>query len=797
MPGVSVPLTELIRNMHNCKRALLLVMATACLPGLAWSQSFFQADPPVAAAFGGSLAAWQDWYFVGEPVSFRHPGRVHIYHLGEEGTWQQSATLEGALMDSGFGTALSAGGGALLVAEAGAVQSYFLEDGSWTAAAGLAGSELTAAARFGMAVATDGELAFVGAPGESGGAGAVYVFERGDAGWTLDVKLEPQNGERSFGSSLAWSQGLLLVGAPGSEAGSATLFGRDGTSGEFFVSASFAGSDVEASRSFGSAVHLYRRLAVIGAPQDRRLSGSVHVFEGAEGNWTHSGTIAPVEQEARSMFGTAVQVRGDDIWIGAPGAGGGVYRYARREEPGAWHKLQEWSPESGRTSDRLGSTVAAGANVVLAGAPGTDYGLGNVMVLQRTTDGTWQSADALASDVTLVEAISGAQIDCEDGTAASFSCSEMDLVSFLPLQEMGAARGVRLNDVWGWTDPESGREYALVGHLEGAVFVDVSDASRPIYLGQLPRTEGSPGSTWRDIKVYRDHAYIVADGAGAHGMQVFDLRQLRNLAETPVTFEATVHYDLIHSAHNIVIDEETGFAFAVGASGGGESCGGGLHMIDIREPQMPAFAGCFADPTTGRRKTGYSHDAQCVVYRGPDTEHLGKQICVGANETAISIADVTDKENPVAIGSGSYPDAGYVHQGWLSEDQRYFYQNDETDELSGKAERTRTLVWDVSDLDDPVMVKEFFGPTSATDHNLYVHGQLMYQTNNASGLRVLDISDPEDPVEVGFFDTTPYGTDEAGFNGTWSSYPYFDSGIVVVTSRREGLFIVRRRTVDT
>jgi len=94
-------------------------------------------------------------------------------------------------------------------------------------------------------------------------------------------------------------------------------------------------------------------------------------------------------------------------------------------------------------------------------------------------------------------------------------------------------------------------------------------------------------------------------------------------------------------------------------------------------------------------------------------------------------------------------------------------------------------------------VREFFGPTSATDHNLYVHGDLMYQTNNASGLRVIDISTPDNPVEVGFFDTTPYGTDESGFNGTWSSYPYFKSGIIVVTSRREGLFILRNQSVDT
>ena len=185
-----------------------------------------------------------------------------------------------------------------------------------------------------------------------------------------------------------------------------------------------------------------------------------------------------------------------------------------------------------------------------------------------------------------------------------------------------------------------------------------------------------------------------------------------------------------------------------------------------------------------------------MIYRGPDVEHQEREICFGANETAISISDVTDKQNPTPISTGSYPNFGYVHQGWLSEDHRYFYQNDELDELREEVNRTRTLVWDVSDLDDPILVKEYYGEASSTDHNLYVRGNLMYQTNNASGLRIIDISDPENPVEVGFFDTTPYGYNVAGFNGTWSSYPFFESGMIVVTSRREGLFIVKKREVD-
>ncbi len=243
-----------------------------------------------------------------------------------------------------------------------------------------------------------------------------------------------------------------------------------------------------------------------------------------------------------------------------------------------------------------------------------------------------------------------------------------------------------------------------------------------------------------------------------------------------------------------MINEETGFAYAVGSSGGGETCGGGLHMIDIREPANPVFAGCFSDPATGLASTGYSHDAQCVVYDGPDEDYVGKEICFGANETALSIADVSDKDNPVAVASATYPNSAYLHQGWVSDDHRYFYMNDELDELAGVVERTRTLVWDIADLDDPILVKEHLGTNAASDHNLYVQGDLMYQSNYASGLRILDISDPENPVEVGYFDTVSVGEDAPGFAGSWSNYPYFESGIIIVTSMREGLFVLKKKT---
>ena len=259
----------------------------------------------------------------------------------------------------------------------------------------------------------------------------------------------------------------------------------------------------------------------------------------------------------------------------------------------------------------------------------------------------------------------------------------------------------------------------------------------------------------------------------------------------PATFEPDARYEEVASAHNLVIDTESGFAYTVGTNTGGQSCGGGLHMIDIRSPLQPAFAGCYTD-TEGLIWTGRTHDAQCTVYRGPDENYQERQICFAANETAMRIVDVTDKASPVPIATASHPGTAYVHQGWLTEDQRYLYVNDELDEIVGTVDRTRTLIYDVAELDDPILVGEHFGPDQATDHNLYIEGTRAYLANYQAGFRVLDISDPESPVEIGWFDTTPYGENPPGFlGGAWTAWPFFESGMIIVSSMNEGLFIVR------
>ncbi len=430
--------------------------------------------------------------------------------------------------------------------------------------------------------------------------------------------------------------------------------------------------------------------------------------------------------------------------------------------------------------------------------------------IRRPLTAAVAASGALALTLLITAAPASAQstgrtIRCVDGMADVYACDRVDLLGRLSRGELGAADTVKLNDVWGWTDARDGREYALVGRMDGTAFVDVTDPNGPRYLGSLAGTPGSPITIWRDLKVFRDHAFIVAGGTEGHGMQVFDLTQLRNVTE-PRDFAPTTAYTGIESAINVAINAETGFAYLTGSTGG-ETCGGGLHMVDIRDPIEPVFAGCFADPDTGRRGTGTSHDTQCVVYRGPDADYRGREICVSSNETALSVADVTDKGNPIAVAHGSYPAVGYAHQGWLADDHRHFYMGDELDEALRLVDGQRTLIWDMTDLDEPILLAEHIGPNDDPEHNLYVRGDRLYLALKRSGLRVLDIADRGNPVEAGYFDTTPADpsgadTTPAGasalaratsFDGAWSAYPFFASGNVLVSSRSEGLFVVRLR----
>lgn len=378
-------------------------------------------------------------------------------------------------------------------------------------------------------------------------------------------------------------------------------------------------------------------------------------------------------------------------------------------------------------------------------------------------------------------AAAAALIPCSGGSAAGYDCANIDLQAFMPRADFSAsASNDELNDIWGWTDPSNGKEYALVGHVFGTAVVDITVPEAPVHVANLPLT-GNFGSSWRDIKVYKNHAFVVSE-AKNYGLQVFDLTRLRDIANPPQTLAETAHYGGFGRAHNLVINEESGFAYAVGAN----TCSGGLVMVNIQDPANPSGAGCFSGD-------GYTHDAQCVIYRGPDSRHTGKEICFAANEDTLTIVDVTNKASPVELARMGYSGAQYTHQGWLTPDQVFFVLDDELDEYYD-GNNTRTRLFDVSDLENPnsTPVDVYDSEVGAIDHNQYVRGRFIFQANYRAGLSILELDGGATPLlsEAAFFDVYP-GSNAAQFNGAWSNYPYFASGNVVVSHIEQGLFVLK------
>ncbi len=384
--------------------------------------------------------------------------------------------------------------------------------------------------------------------------------------------------------------------------------------------------------------------------------------------------------------------------------------------------------------------------------------------------------------ITLSSSLITAQTPCENGMAGIYPCNNIDLMSTITLEELGGV--TNMNDIWGWTDEASAREFAIVGLRNGTSFVEVTDPLNPLVLGFLPTATGP--SLWRDIKTFQHYAFIVSE-AGGHGMQVFDLnRLLEDFEETPVEFDVDAYYDAFGNAHNIVINEESGFAYGVGTG----TFQGGLHFVDINDPLNPQIAGGFAGD-------GYTHDAQIVNYTGPDGDYFDREIAFACNEDAVTIVDVTDKTDPVFISTIGYEFSAYTHQGWLTDDQAFFIFNDEIDESSGFTSTTKTFFLDVRDLDNPVIHHTFFSTSTAIDHNLYNNGSLCYQSNYRAGLRVLDIGNvyESDISELAFFDSQP--TDDVQeYSGTWSNYVYFPSGTVIMSDMYSDFFILRPNVIN-
>lgn len=346
-------------------------------------------------------------------------------------------------------------------------------------------------------------------------------------------------------------------------------------------------------------------------------------------------------------------------------------------------------------------------------------------------------------------------------TVAQYDRDKVTLLAELSPSQLGSSSG---NDCWGYVSP-SGREYAFMGLYHHVAIVEITDPRNPVHFASISH----PGSSWSDIKTYRHYAYVGNETGGY--IQVLDLGDIDNHNV------AVVGTGGPPQTHNLAMDETSGYLYTCGS----RNVSSGLIAMDVfTDPTAPLIVGSF--------RGNYIHDAEFVTHE--TGQYAGRQICYGAAAgDGVVIIDVTDKKNMFKTAERSYTGVDYAHQCWLSPNRQFLYLNDEGDELSGRASTTRTLIFDVSNINNPVYVTDFSTGLRATDHNLYMRDTFIFEANYRSGLHIFDAANPIAPRHIGFFDTYP-ANDNAGYQGAWSVYPFFPSGTVIVSDIQRGLFIL-------
>lgn len=308
-----------------------------------------------------------------------------------------------------------------------------------------------------------------------------------------------------------------------------------------------------------------------------------------------------------------------------------------------------------------------------------------------------------------------------------------------------------LSDIWGYVDPQ-GREYALVGVRNGVSIVSVSDSTDPVELQFIP----GASTIWRDMKTFGAYGY--ASNEGGNGLLIMDLSTLPGQVVSKDTIISG-----LETIHNIYIDNKGRLYTA-----GGNTGSGGMVIMDLNvDPWNPTVIGSFQD--------AYVHD----VYARGDLAYAA-EINIGV----LDIVDMSDPSNPVSIGSTTYPGA-FTHNTWLNDAGTVCFT---TDELDG----AYITAWDVRDPSNIQYLDRIRSPYSGgttTLHNVHVLNDFLVVSYYTDGIYIVDASNPEALVEVGYYDTSPISG--PGFSGSWGAYPFLPSGLVLASDVEEGLFVLK------
>jgi len=336
------------------------------------------------------------------------------------------------------------------------------------------------------------------------------------------------------------------------------------------------------------------------------------------------------------------------------------------------------------------------------------------------------------------------------------------------------------SNIWGYVD-SLGNEYALIGHDAGTSIINITDPANPFEVTMIPGPTG-PTSIWREIKTYQQYAYVVTEQTSPTdltGIQIIDLSGLPDSA----TFIKRYIWPVVDStnarAHTVTVDGQGYLYIQGGTATLGGTDAGGIRIIDITDPVNPQPVSTY--------DTKYVHDAfiqDSILFAHNIREPFG----------TIDILNISDRTNPQLITTHIY--AGLLaHDSWTTADRNYLVSSDE---FAGQTLK----IWDISVLwdNDPnnneeiVLVGEYISDTTQIAHEPRIRDDYAFVSHYVEGVRILDISDPSDPVEVGYYDTfqQPGGL----FDGDWGVYPFFPSRNFVVSDIQTGLYIFQFDSVS-
>ncbi len=334
------------------------------------------------------------------------------------------------------------------------------------------------------------------------------------------------------------------------------------------------------------------------------------------------------------------------------------------------------------------------------------------------------------------------------------------------------------SNVWGYVDPQ-GREYALLGHNAGLSIVDVTNPQDVNEVVMIAGPTG-PNIIWREVKTFSHYAYVVSEHrspSNLAGIQIIDLANLPATAHLVNTYVWPGVLQADARAHTVWIDDD-GFLYINGGTSTANAGGhpSGIRIFDLKpDPVHPLPVGYFArdyvhDIST-RKNLMFSHNI------------------FSQNGGNIDVVDISDRANPRLKQQIQYPD-GFTHNSTISEDGRYLYETDEVENLTLKIFDIGAL-WDNDpDNDDQIeRVGEYLARSGTIAHEPRIKDGFLYVSHYSEGVRVVDVSDPTKPGEVGYYDTYP--GDERGFEGNWGVYPYFPSGTIVASDISFGLYVLR------